>query len=99
MKQPAWAQPHRDGVMLLVRVQPRASRAGIRGEMGGRLKVCINSPPADGRANRELVELVAKRLGVAKSSLSLERGEKSREKVLLCRGVGLEEAVKLLGGD
>ncbi len=96
---PSWLQEHPEGVVILVKVQPRASRAGIEGEVGERLKVKLNSPPAEGKANRELIELIAKRLKVAKSQVSLVKGEKGREKSLLCKGMNARDAAGLLGGD
>jgi len=98
MTLPLWIQEHDDGIMLMVRVQPRASHAGFRDDVGGRLKVRLNSPPAEGKANRELVELVAKRLGIAKSSVYLVKGEKGKEKNLLCKGVTINRAIASLRG-
>ncbi len=95
----SWIQKHPHGVVLLVRVQPKASRAGIGGEWSGRLKVRLNSPPEGGKANRELVALVAKRLGIAKSRVSIVKGEKGKEKSLLCMGIDEKGAEGLLGGD
>jgi len=96
---PQWLQEHPEGVVLLVKVQPRASRAGIGGEIGGRLKVRLNSPPAQGRANKELIEMVAKRLRIAKSQVHLLKGEKGKEKNLLCKGISINTAAELLGGE
>ena len=64
---------------LKVRVTTRSSRSGLTLE-NGILKAFLHSPPADGRANNELLEIVAKDLGLRKASVTLVRGEKSRDK-------------------
>jgi uncharacterized protein (TIGR00251 family) len=99
MSLPSWTEEHPEGTLLLVKVQPRASRASISGEVGGRLKVRLNSPPVEGKANKELIEIVAKRIGIPKSSVSVVKGERGREKNLLCRGIKPQKVADLLGGD
>ena len=73
---------------LKVRVSPRSSRSGLVSDGGG-VKAYLHSPPADGRANDELIDLVAKSLGLRKSDLLLARGQKSRDKEIEI--VGLEQ--------
>lgn len=53
----------------------------------GVLQVKVSAPPVDGKANRALCRLVAKQIGVAPSRVSVIRGEKSRQKVLLIEGI------------
>ena len=67
-------------VIFNVRVVPRASRSEIVGEHDGGLKVRIASPPVDGAANSELIKLLAKRFGVAKSDVEIVGGETSKSK-------------------
>ena len=75
--------------MLCAYVQPRAARSGFAGIFHGRLKMRISSPPVEGEANRECVELLAGTLGVAKSEIRLLKGERSREKTfVIARPVG-----------
>ncbi|MFX8817174.1 DUF167 domain-containing protein, partial [Acinetobacter baumannii] len=62
-----------------VRVTPRASRNRIEGAPGA-WKVYVTAAPVDGGANEAVRELLAKKLRVAKSSLTLVKGETSREK-------------------
>lgn len=85
------------GLQLAVRVTPRASRAAIAGEENGRLKVRLNAPPVEGRANDELLKLLARALGLKKSQLRLAAGLKSRDKTVLLTGIGEDEAAALLG--
>ena len=78
-----------DGADLLldVRVQPRASRTEFAGLMGNRLRIRLNAPPVDGRANAALVEFVAAECGLARSRVTLERGQSGRDKQLRLHGV------------
>lgn len=47
----------------------------------------VNEPPVDGRANKALIGLISRRLGIAKSRIGLVRGESSRKKVLEIEGM------------
>jgi uncharacterized protein (TIGR00251 family) len=71
---------------FVIRVSPKASRSEII-EKNGVLKAYLNSPPEDGKANKELIELVAKRYGVSKSSVAVVRGHTSRTKTLEVIGI------------
>ena len=51
-----------DGVTLAVRVQPRAKKNAITGEVGEALKVSLTAPPVEGRANEACIEFFAKLL-------------------------------------
>jgi uncharacterized protein (TIGR00251 family) len=79
----------RDGADLLldVRVQPRASRTEFAGRLGDRLRVRLNAPPVDGRANAALVEFVAEACGLPRARVTLERGLTGRDKCLRLQGV------------
>jgi uncharacterized protein (TIGR00251 family) len=78
-----------DGADLLleVRVQPRASQTEFAGLMGDRLRVRLQAPPVDGKANASLVEFVADAFGVPRSAVVLEKGLTGRDKRLRVRGV------------
>lgn len=71
----------KDGsIIFSIRVVPRASRNQIVGEHSGALKIHLTSPPIDGAANAELVKLLAKQFGVAKSDIEIVAGETSKSK-------------------
>ena len=72
---------------MRVYVQPRASRAKVQGVHDGALKVAITAPPVDGEANAALIKLLAKHFGVARSTVSLVAGERSRNKTVEFRGI------------
>jgi uncharacterized protein len=71
-----------DGVCLSVRVQPRSSRCGIAGLYGESVRICLKSAPVDDAANQECCTMLAKLLGVPRSSVSVLSGRSSRSKVL-----------------
>ncbi|MHB9112838.1 MAG: DUF167 domain-containing protein [Thermoleophilia bacterium] len=76
-----------DGTLLLVRVSPGARKSEIMGEAGGRLRIRLQAPPVEGKANRELTRFIARELGLKKNRVTLASGEKFREKALLLQGV------------
>ena len=73
---------------IAVRLQPRASRDELLGwNEEGALRVRVMAPPVDGAANAALIRLLAKRLGVAKSKVSLVSGATARNKIVEIEGV------------
>jgi uncharacterized protein len=77
-----------------VRVKPKSSRSGIVGCESGVWQIALNSPPEDGKANQELIRLLAKALGVAPSTLEIRQGQKNRNKTVSVLPLG-EDAVRL----
>jgi uncharacterized protein (TIGR00251 family) len=84
------------GCQLAIRVVPRAGRTSIAGERGGALLVRVAAPPVEGAANEALVSLLAEVLGVPRRFVSIEAGERSREKRLFVAGVSAAEAAARL---
>lgn len=78
--EPGPVTPVSDGLVLHVRVQPRASRDEIAGIQDGRLRVRLTAPPVDGAANEACQKFLAGLLGVPKTSVRLTAGQKAREK-------------------
>lgn len=71
-----------------VRVTPRAARTAIEGvDADGRLLVRLSAPPHDGKANQALIELLARRLGVSKGRVRINRGERARVKLIEVEGM------------
>lgn len=70
-----------------VRLRPRGHADELLGLVDGVLQAKVSAPPVDGKANRALCRLVAKRADVAPSRVSVIRGEKSRDKLLLVEGI------------
>lgn len=68
---------------LTIHVLPRSSRNEIVGTLpDGTIKVKLTAPPVDGEANKQLIALLSKEYGVAKSRVRIVRGETSRRKVV-----------------
>jgi uncharacterized protein len=90
------------GVTLAVRAQPGAKKTAIIGVYGegatAQLKIAVQAPPVEGRANSALVEFLADKFDVAKSHVELISGELSRSKVFLINGVSLGQAEALIQG-
>ncbi len=84
---PVWARRDGDAWQLDLHVQPGARSTEAAGEHGGRLKLKIAAPPVDNKANAQLLAWLAARLGVPKASVTLVRGETSRQKTVAVRGV------------
>lgn len=85
------ARPFSDHVRLSVRLTPNASRDAIEGtELDGDgenwLRARVTSVPEDGKANKALIQLIAKWLRVPKSSISIQSGETARRKILRIEG-------------
>lgn len=85
-----------EGVIFTLHVQPRASRNEICGVQGDALKLRLTSPPVEDAANRLCVEFLAKRLGVAKSNVSIIAGMKSRHKTVRVAGITREKVLSLI---
>jgi uncharacterized protein len=75
---------------IRIKLLPRSSKSQVMGKEGEFYKVKVNSPPVDGEANKELISLIAKRLGISKGSIEIIAGKTSRMKVL--RLIGIDEA-------
>jgi uncharacterized protein (TIGR00251 family) len=87
---------HAEGVVLPVRAQPGARRTGVQGEQRGALKVAVQAPPADGRANEALVETLREVLGLKRSQVELLTGHTGRDKRFLIRGLERAELERRL---
>jgi uncharacterized protein len=90
----------RDGsVSFAVRVQPRARKNAITGQVGDAIKLSLTAPPVEGAANEACVDFFAKLLRVPRSAVSIASGETGRNKVLRITGVTAEALTKALPFD
>ncbi len=85
-----------NGIVIKVLVVPNAKKNEIVGidPMRNRIKVKVKAPPAEGKANKELVMFFSKLLG---AKIEILRGERSREKDLFVRDVKAEQVKEKLG--
>jgi len=72
-----------------IRVQPKASRNALVLEPDGHIRVTLTAPPVEGAANAALREFVAGVLGIARSSVAVVKGERSRNKTLRITGLDI----------
>jgi uncharacterized protein (TIGR00251 family) len=86
------------GVRFSVKAVPGASRDRIVGELGDALKVAVSAPAEGGKANRAIVSLLADRLGVAESQVSIVRGQSHPRKEVFVAGITARRAGERLGG-
>jgi uncharacterized protein len=84
-------EPHPNGTILRVRAHPGARRNEIRGVQDGMLKVSVTQAPEKGKANKAVIELLSKKLGLKKSQIELLSGETSHQKRFLVREITTEE--------
>ena len=83
--------PAKDGLFLNIHLVPNAKRRQVGGVFDTSfLKISVLSPPADFKANQELLTFVAESLKIKKSEISLAKGETSRRKSLFIKGVPAE---------
>jgi hypothetical protein len=80
------------GIMINVRVIPRAGHAGLAGTRGDALLVRLRAPPVEGAANDELMEVLASVFAVPKRAVSIVAGERSRAKRVVVTGITAEHA-------
>ena len=87
-----------DGVLLSVKLQPRASKNEIGELLGNELRIKVTAPPVDAAANEALVELLAEKLGCSSNRVELLRGHKSRHKGVMLHGFMPEDILQKLSG-
>ena len=75
------------GATFQVRVQPRAKKNAIVGEIGEALKLALTAPPVEGRANEACIAFFAELLNVPRSSVTIASGQSSRNKVIRVAGL------------
>ena len=86
-------------VILAVRVQPRASKTEIAGVLGGALKVRLQAPALEDRANEALCEFLAQLLKTPKSAVRILSGHRSRSKRVEILGVTQQQVLALVTHD
>lgn len=87
---------HPDGTVLSIKAQPGAKRNEVRVENNDQIKVCVTQRPEKGKANRAVLEVLAKFLDVRQSRMELLSGETSQQKRILIRGSSPEEIAEKL---
>jgi uncharacterized protein (TIGR00251 family) len=78
----SWIEPFENGVTVNIRALPNADRNEISGIHGNALKVRVQSPPVDGKANKALIKFISKKTRISKSKITILRGLKGRDKTI-----------------
>ena len=85
-----------DGLLLAVKLQPRASANEIGEPLGNELRIKVTAPPVDAAANEALLRLLADKLDCPRNRIELLRGHTSRHKVVKLHGVSPEDVLARL---
>lgn len=83
--------------ILHLRVQPGAKRTAVSGVFGDQLKIAVQAPPVDGKANEALLRWLAKTLGLNKREVTLTSGQTSRDKRVKIQGIDAARIRAALG--
>jgi len=96
MSVPNYLREQADGVLLAIKLQPRASANEIGEPLGDELRVKVTAPPVDAAANEALVRLLADKLDCSRGRVELVRGQTSRHKLVKLRGFTVPEILAKL---
>jgi uncharacterized protein len=95
----SWINPSSEGVIVNIRVTPRASRNAIQGLFQDALKIRLQAPPVEGKANEALVRFLADALDVPQRAVAILSGDTGRNKRVLIRGVTVAQVQSLAGAE
>jgi uncharacterized protein len=88
----------KDGAVTVdIQVKPRSSREVVGPVQADRLLVSVNAPPVEGKANEAVVRVLAETFGVARSAVTIVRGETGKKKTVRMVGVTAPAVMKLAG--
>jgi uncharacterized protein (TIGR00251 family) len=96
MSLPAYLRAQADGVLLSVKLQPRASANEIGEPLGSELRIKVTAPPVDSAANEALIRLLAEILDCPRNRVELLRGQTSRHKVVRISSLTSQEVLMKL---
>ena len=96
MTAPNYVRVQSDGVLLSVKLQPRASKNEIGEPLGNELRIKVTAPPVDSAANEALVQLLADALDCARHRVEIVRGQTSRHKLVKLHGFTLDEIQRVV---
>jgi uncharacterized protein (TIGR00251 family) len=93
---PPYVKSTPDGVLITLWVQPGARKTTWSGWHGQQVKLSVQAPPVEGAANQGCIAFLARWFGVKKTQVILLKGEKSRSKVFLMKGLVLGKCLSLI---
>lgn len=92
----SWYQQSREGLVLHIRVMPRAPRDAVDGVLGDALKIRLTAPPVEGKANQALIRFLSDALNLPRGQMTVLAGETSRNKRVLVSGATVDAVRSLL---
>lgn len=96
---PGYLRDQTDGVLLAVKLQPRASLNEIGEALGNELRIKVTAPPVDDAANEALLRLLSEALDCPRNRIELLRGQTSRHKTIKLYGFTAEAVAARLPGS
>jgi uncharacterized protein len=96
MTVPAFLSAQSDGVLLSVKLQPRASANEIGEPLGNELRIKVTAPPVEAAANEALLKLLAQQLHCPRNRVDIVRGHTSRHKVIKLHGLAAPDVLAKL---
>lgn len=101
MTNPATLPPYlrvtKDGITISIIAKPGAKKFAIIGVLSGRLKIAVDAPPVDGKANEALIRGLSDLLHLPQSQFSIIKGQTGRQKTVLISGVNLSAVSAMIG--
>ena len=88
-----------EGCLLRLRVHPGAKLNAFTGVHADALKLSINTPPVDGKANKAVIAFLAAVFDLPRSRCTLVAGKTNRSKTVLLAGVSVDEALRRLAAS
>lgn len=93
-------QESQGAITFAIKVQPRAKRDEVVGELGDALKISLTAPPVEGRANQACIRFLGEFLKVPRSSITIASGQNSRRKLIRIAGMTAAQfRARLTDGD
>ncbi len=92
----SWITDSKDGAIIQVHATPRASKNQIQGLHGDAVKIRLQAPPVDGKANETLIKFLAETLGLPHRQITLLSGQTSRQKRLCIQSLTAQQVAKML---
>ena len=96
MTTPPFLRAQSDGVLLSVKLQPRASANEIGEALGAELRIKVTAPPVEAAANEALLKLLAQQLHCPRNRVDIVRGHTSRHKTVKLYGLAAEDVLQKL---
>lgn len=93
-------QVDKQNAYLAVKVQPRSAKTYITDLMDdGTIRIKLNAPPVEGKANEALIKYLANILGIKESFIEIKSGHTSRKKLVKIDGLSLEKVLNIINAQ